>query len=360
MEIHYFTGTGNSWWAARRLADTAGAQGVDVRIRAVPTRGKPLGFAPKYHDLIGFSYPTHGFCLPWRMLKYFLALPRSRACFFLINNRAGMKFGGVFTPGISGLAVLLPLLILIVKGYRPAGVLPLDTPSNWVAVHPGLSRGTVDAIMERRERDLEKLRKKLAGGYGSFPMKFWVMLPLDILVSPVSVGYMAFGRFLLTATYFADAGCDGCGLCAAHCPVGAIRMIRGRPLWTIGCESCMRCLNVCPRRSAHCSLILVALYSWGLFWITGFSGPLGFAWKAVSRFAGGLSDLLLYPGWWLLTLALAWMLGRLAALFSRWKPIAWLLSMTTPMHFWRRYLAPGFLRRRSIHNPAGMDSNDAL
>jgi len=360
LDICYFTGTGNSWWAARRLADMAGKDGLTARVRPVTASWEPKEFSPAHHDLLGFAYPTHGFCLPWRMLKFFLALPRCRARFFLINNRAGMKFGRVFTPGISGLAVLLPLLILILKGYRPVGALPLDTPSNWVAVHPGLSPGAVTAIMERRERDLEKLWKKMSGGHGSFPFKFWVMLPLDILVSPVSVGYMAFGRFLLTATYFADAGCDGCGLCASQCPVGAIRIIRGRPLWTIRCESCMRCLNVCPHRSAHCSLLLAGLYSWGLFWLTGFSGPLGFAWKAMSRLAGDLSDLLLYPAWWLLTVALAWLLGRLVFFLNRFKALSWLWAVTTPMHFWRRYLAPGFLQRRSVHDSAGMDSKGSL
>jgi len=342
LRIHYFTGTGNSWWAAKRIAGLAIRDGMKTETSALAERKNDTLSSPNPEDLVGFSFPTHGFCLPWRMLKFILMYPRGRARAFLVNNRAGLKFGPVFTPGISGLAVLLPMLILRVKGYRMAGILPLDTPSNWVAVHPGLSPRTVDAIFERRKGELDALWGKLAVHKRSFPLKFWVMIPVDILLSPISVGYIAFGRFLLTATYTADPHCDGCGLCARQCPVGAIRMVHGKPLWTIRCESCMRCLNICPRRAIHGSLILAVLYSLGLFWLTGFSGPLGFAWKAISRFGGGVSDLLLYLVWWLMTLVFSWMLCFLVALLNRWKPLAWGLSWTAPMHFWRRYLAPGF------------------
>jgi len=342
LRVHYFTGTGNSWWAAKRIAGLADRDGMKIEISAVSGRKSAPVASPKRDDLVGFSYPTHGFCLPWRMLKFILAYPRGRARTFLVNNRAGLKFGRIFTPGISGIAVLLPMLILRLKGYRLAGTLPLDTPSNWVAVHPGLSPRAVDAIFTRRKGEVDAMWRKLAEHKHSFPLKFLLMIPVDILVSPISLAYIAFGRFLLTATYTTDAGCDGCGLCASQCPVGAIRMVQGKPRWTIRCESCMRCLNICPHRAVHGSWILMILFSWGLFWLTGFSGPLGFAWKAIHRFAGGWSDLLLYPAWWIMTMALSWLLCYSVALLNRWKPVAWILAVTTPMHFWRRYLAPGF------------------
>jgi len=337
--------------AAQQLSALAQHDGMETELSAVTRRKARPAKAPERNDLVVFSYPTHGFSLPWRMLKFILAYPRGRARIFLINNRAGMKFSRVFTPGVSGIAVLLPLLILCIKGYRPAGALPLDTPSNWVVVHPGLSPRTVHAIMERRKRDLHKLWQKVTAGKRRFPTKFWIMIPLDILVAPISVAYLAFGCFILTATYTADTSCDGCGLCARQCPVGAIRVVHGKPRWSIRCESCMRCLNVCPQKAVHGSWLLMGLFTWALLRLTAFSGPLGFAWKSLSRRGGEAASLLLYPAWWLLAVFVAWMLGHLLFHLNRWKPAARFLAVTTPMHFWRRYLNPAFHPERNGRGP---------
>lgn len=342
LRIHYFTGTGNSWWAAQQLSALAQNNGLETELSAAAGRKKGSEKAPERNDLVVFSYPTHGFSLPWHMLKFIMAYPRGRARVVLVNNRAGMKFGRIFTPGLSGIAILLPMLILCLKGYRIAGALPLDTPSNWVVIHPGLSLRTVHAIMERRKREIHKLWQKMAAGKCSFPTKFWIMIPLDILVTPVSLAYLAFGRFLLTATYTADPSCDGCGLCASQCPVGAIRMVGKKPHWSIRCESCMRCLNICPEKAAHGSWLLMGLFTWALIRLTSFSGPLAFAWKALNRWGGEAASLPLYPAWWLLTVFMAWMLGHLVFYLNRWKPAARFLAVTTPMHFWRRYLHPAF------------------
>lgn len=51
-----------------------------------------------------------------------------------------------------------------------------------------------------------------------------------------------------TAHFRVEDSCIGCGLCARKCPVQAIRMENGRPVWVqVQCVLCLGCLHRCPR-----------------------------------------------------------------------------------------------------------------
>jgi heterodisulfide reductase subunit A-like polyferredoxin len=43
--------------------------------------------------------------------------------------------------------------------------------------------------------------------------------------------------------------CNGCGNCMAVCPTGSIAMKNHRPVWSKGCEQCMRSVSMCGRKS---------------------------------------------------------------------------------------------------------------
>ena len=50
-----------------------------------------------------------------------------------------------------------------------------------------------------------------------------------------------------TERYYAEDTCIGCGLCEANCPVDAIELVDGKPVWKEKwCAGCMACINKCP------------------------------------------------------------------------------------------------------------------
>ena len=345
MRLYFFTGTGNSYWAAKYIASLAADESIDSKVIAIdklPASQVPPGSSG---SLTGFVFPTHGFSLPWYMLKFFLRYPRGKGRVFLVNNRAGMKMGKLFTPGISGIAVHLPLIILLLKGYSVAGTMPLDTPSNWISVHPGLKLKVIDSIFRRREKDLRRLWEGISSGKRFFPLKYILAIPLDIALVPVSVMYMLFGRLILARSYFSDENCDGCTICAERCPVGAISMKKGKPYWSYRCESCMRCSNICPKKSVNSSVPIMIMVSWVIIKISSYTGPLRPFWLWLDGMTGRADWIVNYFVLWIFTLVLCFLIYNIIFLLARLPGISLLISRTTPSHWWRHYMAPGFRGR---------------
>jgi Pyruvate/2-oxoacid:ferredoxin oxidoreductase delta subunit len=155
---------------------------------------------------------------------------------------------------MEGTAAYLVAFILAMKGYRIQGVSGLDMPSNWLALHWGLSPANAGVIIARAEKRMERYIGGLLDGRKVF--RGGICLFLGLLLLPVSFLYLLAGRFFLSKLFFADSRCTGCGLCAESCPCGAIRLYgakQSRPYWTFSCESCMRCMGFCPEQAVQAS-----------------------------------------------------------------------------------------------------------
>ncbi len=245
--IWNFSGTGNARFSANYIAKTAREAGYH-QVSVYNIADKQQDYSEIQNNcLIGFCFPTHGFNAPPIVLKFIWNFPGRKADVFLLNTRAGMKFFNIHTPGIGGLALWLPALILLIKGYNPIGFRPIDLPSNWIYLHPGLNSNAKQFIQNRSSITLRNFTHKILKGKSV--LNGWLWFPLDIMLVPISLGYYLYGRFVLSKTYFASYKCTNCGLCIRNCPVGAIKYVNNRPYWTFSCESCMRCINHCPERA---------------------------------------------------------------------------------------------------------------
>lgn len=258
--IYYFSGTGNSRNVAMWLADEAKRMGLDVRVIDIVS-GK-IDSDINENSLIIFISPIHGFNYPPVMIKFLLSFPKGSCNVVLMNTRAGMLIRKFVTPGITGIAFYFASLILISKGYKLKGWYPVDLPSNWISVHPGLNKRTTDFLhTKNRERVYNFARKIFSGNsYFRAVLEFY-----DLLLLPIAIGYYFIGRFILAKTYYASNDCDNCGICIKGCPVGAIKEIGNKPFWTINCESCMKCMGNCPKKAIETGhglvAVIIALYS---------------------------------------------------------------------------------------------------
>ena len=288
--------------------------------------------------LLGFCYPTHGFNLPWIMLKFIFKFPRNEKCdVFLLNTRAGSKIHKWFAPGISGIAQILPALILLAKGFRIRGMLPLDMPSNWISIHPGFNQATVAAIIARCRVMVDDFCGKVFRDRAYFRPNVFSMLPIDIALAPIAFMYFMYDRFYFAKIFIASSDCDTCRLCEEKCPTASIRIMNKRPFWKFTCESCMRCINVCPRKAiqvSHSLAVIIPIVSSFL--------PIALMLEILnSHVPSALQKPVDFFVHWGISLSLFFIISGLVFWLIRMKRINKLFTVTSLTKYWRRYVAPG-------------------
>jgi NAD-dependent dihydropyrimidine dehydrogenase PreA subunit len=129
-----------------------------------------------------------------------------------------------------------------------------------------------------------------------------------------------------------------CGICIKECPTSSIKLVLNRPYWKLTCESCMRCLNLCPQRAIEAAhgmavlfMILITAVNTKLFMIIiGAAGiqPDAIWWKITSQFLG-IAGMVLIAAFLYLIMHMAMVI----------KPVKLLVRFTslTTLPFWRRY-----------------------
>lgn len=227
--IYFFSGTGNSEWAARRLAELTHDEALDIK--SLPSDGEVAPSAGR-DGAVGLVFPVYAWLPPGIVLRFMrrLRVPQGAFCYAVCTcgdeaGRAMRRLNAAF-PLNSAYSLVMPNNYVI--GFD------VDAPEH--------ARQKIAAAAERLPAIAADVMAKKAVvdvREGGFPrVKTSVAGPL----------FNAFARG--TKPFFAEQTCTGCGLCARGCPVSAIRLVNGRPEWTLRrCEMCLSCLNRCPARA---------------------------------------------------------------------------------------------------------------
>ncbi len=337
--IFYFSGTGNALSVANWIKRTGEKYVQDVQLINIGKLENRRNVKLNPNTNIGLISPTHGFNFPSIMFHFILRLPRSNGnSVFIVNTRAGMKMGKYFLPGLSGLAQFLSAIILLMKGYRIIGMHPIDLPSNWISIHPGIRLPVVQSIYHRRQKETERFAERIFSGKKD--LLALRDLIQDLLIAPIGVLYYFIGRFYLAKSFIATSECDRCDRCVKECPVQAIKIVNDRPFWTYNCESCMQCMNRCPQRAietAHGFLtgITVFVYSFLIYKIYSWTG-INSIYQYLPEFLRGTGAMIIESVILLTCLILGYGMAHYLMRFRAFERLMKYTSLTT-FRFWRRY-----------------------
>ena len=335
ISIYYFTGTGNSRNVALWFSQVATENSIDCKLYNIALIDRVNIEGPEPDALVVFVSPIHGFNYPPVMLHFIARFPKGKNDVVLLNTRAGMLLGRLVTPGLTGVAFYLSMFILKLKKYSIRAVYPVDLPSNWISVHPGLNQKTIRFIHERMKERIKNFTVRIISGETDFKALREIQ---DIIISPVSVLYYFIGRFFFAKTYYASADCNNCDICIKGCPVKAIIKVNNRPFWTFNCESCMRCMSHCPKNAIETGHGFIAVYTF-IYYTILLSLLYKFMDKFSFRIENGFLEMIAESAVFLALLAFWYRINHYLIKFRLFERIVVYTSFTKYRFWGRRYRA---------------------
>jgi ferredoxin len=271
FRFHVFSGTGNCMHLAHEIVARLEGREFRSEINEVSvaeiSRLRSLGIGCRARgedDLDVFLFPVYAMSVPRIMNSYIRSLgkagnraSRPKAAILSTNGRISARW----RDGHEGQALAQAERILFRLGWDLVYRDTLEYPQSITTIVPIQNEGRRAAIMAQVEPRIVAIAEDLAAGrIKKRPCRLWA----HIVGWPFGWLYRLVGRRAWGMLFAADENCDGCGLCAARCPAGAIRL-RGkgphgpRPGWSYTCEGCERCINICPKEAIQTSLLRVGI-----------------------------------------------------------------------------------------------------
>ena len=227
--IIYFSGTGNSRFAAEYLAKQLQDELLDAG------RRMKAGEKDSFHSDRPWVFVAPVYA--WRMANVLAEhirstqLTGSRETYFVLTCGGDIGNAGHYAAQLCE-----------EKGLHYKGVLEVVMPENYIAMFNAPGEEEARAIVTKAKPILEQAAQLIRQGK---PLPEPKVGLLDRLKSgPVNKGFYKF--YVKADAFFATDACTGCGVCTEACPLNNIRLCGGKPVWDKNCTHCMACICGCP------------------------------------------------------------------------------------------------------------------
>ena len=233
--IFYFSGTGNSLWVARQLAEEL----QECLVPMAEYSGDVLELKPG--EKVGFVFPVYAWAPPVLVLDFIRKVKMDKPAYLYFVCTCGDDTGKtaeVFEKSLKK------------RGWRCDAGYSVTMPNTYVSL-PGFdvdgkelegykvknAKARVAFIAGEIKNSLKMDKYNCHEGAVPF-LKTYAIRPL-------------FNAFLMSPKPFhATDACVSCGLCEKRCPVHNIK-VEGKPQWGADCTMCLACYHACPHHAIH-------------------------------------------------------------------------------------------------------------
>lgn len=229
--IFYFSGTGNSLYAAKKIGEAIGEPWRNIAV--LMKDGTEIELSEQ--EAVGFVFPIYAWAPPKMVLDYAKKL-----------DLAGHY---VFAVGTYGQNVGRFDRFFAQAGISLNSAFALNMPNNYLMIW---EKATQERCLAEAEKRLAQIGETITQRQDK------IDIPCVLNGRPASESQVAFAPAMniqWSATlrdvsdFYVTEDCIGCGTCERVCNGSAIRLINGRLVWGETCTKCLACLHLCPRQA---------------------------------------------------------------------------------------------------------------
>lgn len=230
--IFYFTGTGNSLYAANAIAEAQGDRVASIA-KLMDEKKGVYRYELEENELLGFVFPVFSWGPPRMVLDFIGRLDVIGTPYVFSLCTCSDEEGNtskIIRKALSGKKLTLD------------GAFSLRMPNNYIIGFDVDSKELEAEKLKAAALMLSEINKIVSQRRKNINLTIPGRFPAlkTALINPV------FNRFALqTKSFTADDKCTGCGICKKICPVHTIK-VDGRPVWGKACTQCLGCINRCP------------------------------------------------------------------------------------------------------------------
>lgn len=233
--LYYFSGTGNTKWAADKLKDVFERYDIELDLKSIEEE--------KRADTRGYSFlvlgtPVYAEIEPKLVEDFVNTIPvtETRTRCIVYSTQGAARCSAVKRISAE----------LQKRGYDVACEAMIEMPNNFYFY---FGKEPSDRKIRRSKIGAERKLRKLARDFSRDK-------DLKARTSAIrqSIGAFAGKTFRksipkLSQNLSASAACRKCGLCLRNCPKGNITFEGGRAIIHSNCILCLRCIHLCPENA---------------------------------------------------------------------------------------------------------------
>lgn len=226
--ILYYTGTGNSAFAAKRIGAALEDEVLNLFERLRGGDCSPLKSEKPWVVVC----PTYAWQLPHIVRDHLLntELQGSRELYFVLTCGSGIGNAGGYARELCQQ-----------KGMIYRGCTAVVMPENYLAMFKVPGEEKSREIVRKALPVMDEAAKHILRGE-PFPEK---ITAADRLISGV-VNRSFYALSIKDSKFTVSEKCSSCGLCTKVCPMNNVRLEDGKPRWQSNCTHCMACITRCP------------------------------------------------------------------------------------------------------------------
>ena len=227
--ILYFSGTGNSKYVAKRIADALGDAHMNLndRIKAGDTSLIETG------ERLIVVTPTYAWRIPRVVREWLLKteLRGAKSAWFVMTCGSEIGNAGRYNRELC-----------TEKGLAYMGTAQIVMPENYIAMFSAPQADEAQEIVAKAEPSIDRAIAAIQRNQPFAPTRN--NLYDRFMSGPVNPIF--YKCFVKADAFTVSSACTGCGQCAKRCPMNNVTLKDSKPVWSRNCTHCMACICYCP------------------------------------------------------------------------------------------------------------------